>query len=236
MNLIQHINRQFGPNRRLHRIYNEPPQILQPLLDLEGKWRDLQAVIWGNGPTVDLALSSRPWRDDARHIGTNAAALIRSLAFDVYCVGDKRFFRTPWKAGLARSAPGIRVYQSNVRPEMQADPGTSFIRTIGRDGFCSDLRTGIYHGYSAAYFALQVALWCGSQDILLAGCPHDYSGPTARFYDEPDPQKHDHNLPKILANYRRLLPLLDERGISLRTIGESRLEEAGLPALLPARA
>jgi hypothetical protein len=223
------IHEVFSSNNRLSEVYDVPSQILQSILELQGKWEDNQVLIWGNGPTAQNALRDRPWNNTVKHIGTNAATQLSGLNFDLYCVGDKRFFEEEWKATIARTAPGVRVYQSTVREEMNNDPTTNFIRTIGRDGFCSNLTYGIYHGYSVVWLALQVAIWCGSTDILLAGCSHDYSGDRKRFYAEETPQNYDGNTERILANYRKLMPIFGREGISLRTIGPSRLKEAGVP-------
>lgn len=222
------LDRRWGNCNHLTGIYQIPAFIKQEVKDLAGAWAGKRVIIWGNGPTVREAVDLKL---DAKNIGTNAATKIEGVNFDAYCIGDKRFLEVPEKRKIAETAPGIRIYQSVLRPFL---PGVdaSFISTIGRDGFCSDLVKGIYHGYSVAYLALQVAIWSGSKDILLAGCGHDYSGPQPRFYKEGKVSEIDDTFPRILNNYRLLVPVLEQMGIKLRTIGKSRLSDAGVKQFL----
>lgn len=221
----------FSHRNYVQREYQQPSLVLPPLRALEGAWKGQQVVIWGNGPTALEALAAKPWAPGARHIGTNAATLLpEKIPFDAYCIGDTRFLLMPEKKAIARTAPGIRVYQSHLRPHL-GDNDINYVQTIGRDGFSSDLTKGIYHGYSVAYLALQLAVFTGATDILLAGCSHNYNVPQPRFYKEAKTQAPDNNLRFILNNYRHLLPLFSKLGISLRTIGVSRLQEVGVSQL-----
>jgi hypothetical protein len=215
-------------NNRLTQPYLVPEKINPAVLELFGQWKDQKVVIWGNGPTVTEALGKYT---DAKHIGTNAAAKLK-IPFDVYCIGDKRFLEVPEKKEIAMTAPGLRIYNSVVRPFMPAHIEASYIKTIGHEGFCSDLTRGIFHGYSIVWFAMQVAVWAGAKDILLAGCGHDYTPQQPRFYKETKVSDIDQNFPKIVRNYRHLIPFLGTLGIRIRTIGKSRLSEAGVPQIV----
>jgi hypothetical protein len=229
---VGHVHRSWS-NARLLRVYQIEGNLLQDALLLEGKWKDRPVVIWGNGHTVTEALEHRgdKWMEEAAHIGTNAASLL-PMKFDAYCIGDMRFVAKPEKAKIAREAPGVRVYQSCLRRLMPPDLPISYAKTIGNDGICSDLRAGVYHGYSVVWFALQVALWSGTKEILLAGCPHDYSAGKPRFYNEAVPSPVDNTLSYILRNYSAAIPILKSMGIRVRTIGKSRLNTAGVDPLL----
>ena len=206
-------------------VYQVPGKLLPEALALKNAWQDKRVVIWGNGPTVTEAIEMD--FGDAKHIGTNCAVLLHKLHFDVYCIGDKRFILKPEKLAIAKSAPGIRIYQSLLEGDLWRNR-ISFVETIGNEGFCSDLIRGVYHGYSVVWLALQVALWTGCKDILLAGCGHDY-GKQPRFYAEKVPSEVDQTLPLILNDYRQLMPLFSGIGVRLQTIGKSRLAEAGVP-------
>lgn len=229
-----HLHRSWS-NQRLLGVYQIEGKLQDDALAIEGVWKDRTAVIWGNGGTVTQALEQKEegWMKEAVHIGTNAAAML-PVRFDAYCIGDMRFLSQPEKAKIAREAPGIRIYQSCLRRLLPPDLPVSYAKTIGNDGFCSDLRIGVYHGYSVVWFALQVALWGGAKDILLAGCPHDYSGPRPRFYKEATPAPVDNTLSYILRNYSTLVPILKGMGVRLRTIGKSRLNNVGVEPLLTA--
>lgn len=229
------IHQRWGHANQLQRVYQVPGIMLPECKDLAGAWADKRVVIWGNGPSASEAVAMRdqPWFKAAKHIGTNAATKAEGVRFDVYCIGDRRFLEIPEKRQIALNAPGIRIYQSVIRPFLPPGMVASFIETIGRDGFCSDLTKGVYHGYSVAYFALQVAVWTGAKDILLAGCGHDYSGKQPRFYKETIISEIDDTFARILNNYRLLVPALAQMGISVRTIGKSRLADAGVKQFLP---
>ena len=211
------IEHQWEKRHGMLPVYNVPGALLPEATALKDAWKDKLVIIWGNGPTVTDALMHREasWFKEAKHIGTNAAALISGIKFDAYCIGDQRFLQKPEKLEIAKTAPGVRIYQSVLRPLL---PGVqaSFVKTIGREGVCSDLTKGIYHGYAVTWFALQVALWTGARSILLAGCPHDYSGPQPRFYPEKIPSDVDNTFPWIIHNYRNLMPILTNLDIRVR--------------------
>ena len=223
------IDCRWGNCNSLAAQYRIKGEVRQEVKDLVDAWKGKRVVIWGNGPTVAEAVALKL---NAKHIGTNAATKIDGVTFDAYCIGDKRFLDVPEKRRIAETAPGIRIYNSVLRPVLPPDLVASFIETIGRDGFCSDLTKGCYHGYSIAYFALQVAVWTGAKDILLAGCGHDYTAKQPRFYKETKVSEIDDTFPRILNNYRILVPVLAKAGISVRTIGKSRLSDAGVKQFL----
>ena len=222
------VSKAWGDNVLLP-VYKVPGIIRPECRALKDAWADRQVIIWGNGPSVAeaVAMKDQEWFKQCKHIGTNAASRL-GLPFDAYCIGDKRFVEVPEKREIALRVPGIKVYQSVLRPFLPPDLDASFIETIGRNGFCSDLGVGIYHGYSVVWFALQVALWTGTKNVLLAGCGHDYNSPQPRFYKEAKVSEVDNSLPYILHNYRNLIPLLATAGISIATIGKSRLSDAGV--------
>jgi hypothetical protein len=224
------LHQRWGQSNQLQRVY-QVPGIMQPECKaLAGAWAGKRVIIWGNGPSV---IEAQALRLDAKHIGTNAATKIEGVQFDAYCIGDRRFLEVPEKREIALTAPGVRIYNSVIRPFLPPGLVASFIETIGRDGFCSDLTKGVYHGYSVAYFALQVAVWTGAKDILLAGCGHDYNPKQPRFYKENVVSEIDDTFPRILNNYRLLMPALAQMGVSVKTIGKSRLADAGVKQFLP---
>lgn len=228
------IVKRWGASNNLQQQYFVPGNIRQDCLKLAGAWAGRRVIIWGNGPTVQeaVALKGQPWFAEVKHIGTNAATKIEGIEFDAYCIGDKRFLEVPEKRDIALTAPGVKVYQSVLRPSLPPTLLASYIETVGRDGFSADLTKGIYHGYSVVYFALQVAVWTGAKDILLAGCGHNYDTARPRFYREKVVSEIDNTFPRILNNYRMLMPILEQAGVSLRTIGKSRLSDASVKQFL----
>lgn len=233
--LIQHFVSAYGAvekpiisqfNRTPMRpVYRQPGVILPSLRSLRSAWAGQRVVIWGNGP------SAKDWTEhdfgQAKHIGTNAALKIRS-DFDVYVISDLRFFHTEEKRQIAETAPGIRCYAAHCRTRMKNINGINFLQTIGCDGICSDVVRGIFHGMSVVWVGIQIALYAGATDIVLVGCEHDYSH--GRFYDEGrDKAPVDNNLSRIIYNYRQLMDIAQQVGISISTAGPSALQGAGVP-------
>ena len=218
--------------QRMLPIYNVPEVITPEARALKGRWVGVQAVIWGNGPTVEHAMRTKPWVEGAAHIGTNAATLIPGvgpeLTFDAYCIGDTRFLQKAEKLQIARNAPGVRIYQSVLRRFLPKEDHVAYVRTIGAEGFSPNILDGVFHGYSVAWLALQVAVYAGSTDVLLAGCPFNY-GKQPRFYAEAHPSPVDNNWSNVARCWRAALPFLRDLGVTVRTIGPSRLAEVGVP-------
>lgn len=226
------IVRYFGSNNSLMPAYNVPEKIQDDLLKLAGSWSGKQTIIWGNGPTALNAadMVKRGEFSNCKNIGTNAATKL-GLNFDAYCIGDSRFTKVPEKLLIAQNAPGVRVYQSVVRPHLPGDWNGNFVRTIGNDGFSMDLTRGVFHGYSVVWLALQLAAYAGSRDVLLAGCGHNYDKNKPRFYEEKQVSEVDSNWNKIAGCYKSLRSLCLELGMTVRTIGPSRLQECGIERL-----
>jgi len=223
----RHVHVTFRPVRLLP-VYHRPAELQKDLLELEGAWRDRQVVIWGTGPSALEA--PEVWNDRAVHIGVNGAWHHPRDSFDAYCLSDQRFVREPENRRIACDVPGVRVYLAHMRDVLPQGIAASFVQTLGRDGFCSDLTRGAYHGLSVVWVALQLAFWGGSRDVLLVGCEHDYRRGRPRSYQERRPAPVDvSNWPIIRSNYRRLMPLLARSEVRLRTVGASRLCEAGVP-------
>lgn len=213
---------------RLLPVYHRPPWICRSLSELEGAWTGRQVVIWGTGPSALEA--PQVWEGASVHVGVNGALGHPRDTFDAYCLSDQRFVDDPRRRWIAENAPGVRVYLAHMRDVLPPDLDVNYVRTRGRDGFCSDLTLGAYHGLSVVWVALQLALWGGARDILLVGCEHDYRKRRMRSYDEEVPSPVDErNWPLIRANYQRLAPILERADVTLRTVGRSRLQEAGVP-------
>ncbi len=217
--------------RRMLPVYDREAAIRQDLLDLRGAWKGRQVVIWGNGPSARDA--PERWQADAAHVGVNASWRDLRDELDAYCISDQRFVNGPEKQRIAEQAPGVRVYLAHMRDVLSDDDGINFVRTVGSDGFCSDLTRGAFHGFSVVWVAMQLAVWCGAEDILLVGCEHTYAaGDPCCYTDSKSTSvEFDRTLPFILANYKQLLSVFEDRHIRLRTVGESRLREAGVPQL-----
>lgn len=227
----KHLNVLFHSTRLLP-VYHRPAQLHTNLFELEGAWRERRVVIWGTGPSALEA--PREWDPEVVHIGVNGALGHPRKTFDAYCISDQRFVGDRDRRRIALEAPGVRVYLAHMRDVLPRTIEANFVRTLGRDGFCSDLRCGAYHGMSVVWVALQVALWAGARDVLLAGCEHSLGSQYRRSYRERRPAPADHrNWPFIRANYRRLIPYMQRFHVNLATLGSSRLEEAGVPSLKP---
>lgn len=92
---------------------------------------------------------------------------------------------------------------------------------VGPDGFSLDLREGIYSGRSVAYFALQVAVWMGFQEIVYLGLDLAH-GPTTHFFGNDHPRSNEKRLEifrHIRTNLENAARLLQPRGVRLVQCG-----------------
>lgn len=215
----------------LHPIYRQPNRLTADIHALKGSWAGQRVVIWGNGPSAKDYVD-HDWGPSTKHIGTNAILKTRPGHYDAYCISDRRFFHTKEKRDIANNAPGVRCYLAHVRDLCDNDATVNYITTIGRDGFCGDVTKGVFHGLSVVWVAIQIAAWAGAKEVLLVGCEHNYDGAQQRCYDEAEGQEAPvdrNNTGIILANYARLVPVLNAHGIAIATAGQSRLQRSGVP-------
>jgi len=212
-------------------IYRQPTRLTPDMVALKDAWAGQRVVIWGNGPSAK-EMDDTKWGPNTKHIGTNAIMLANPMDYDAYCISDRRFFHTKEKRDIANNAPGVRCYLAHCRDLCDNDDTVNYVTTIGRDGFCADPTKGFFHGLSVVWVALQVAAYAGAKEILLVGCEHNYEGSQQRCYDEAEGQEAPvdrNNTGIILANYARLVPVLNSHGIAIATAGQSRLQRSGVP-------
>jgi len=90
---------------------------------------------------------------------------------------------------------------------------------IGRDGFSSDIESGLYGGMNSGYFALELACALGAKNIHLLGYDMGNNG------DPSHTQKHWHSgynskpnisvYKKFMAFYERYAPIMKEQGFNI---------------------
>ena len=65
---------------------------------------------------------------------------------------------------------------------LQDRPWGLEIPLLGSEGFSEDLSSGIYSGYTIAYFALQIAVYMGFKQIFYLGLDLKNQGSTTHFF------------------------------------------------------
>lgn len=178
--------------------------------------------VLGNGPSVKEHDLSR--LRGLHVIGMNASPLLdREYGFQssYYVVSDLRFLTHPDKRVFATSkylSPGTsRVFRDELRSVdvQERIPFTYYVKTIGKNGFSTDLAQGFYFGCTTSLLAIQLASHLGCSRIVLLGNDFRYPKNQPRFYQESSPQGHDQFLSIQLWNIRNAYRVLRARNVEL---------------------
>ncbi|WP_152453201.1 hypothetical protein [Microbulbifer sp. THAF38] len=192
-------------------------------------------VVLANGPS---ALSYEKKSDSIVHIGLNASPLLEErcgLSLDYYVLTDRRFLQNPEKRPIAdtmleRDTPCI------LREELSADltktnDNTFFVRSIGRDGFSTDLESGFYFGCSTTMLALQLAYYLGLKKIYLVGVDLKYKPEQPRFYMEKVVEPNDPFTSVQVWNFSNAYQTLKMLDVDLFLCSEESLARPYIPFL-----
>jgi hypothetical protein len=203
--------------------YAQQVRLGRTLLSRRGELAGRPCHILGNGPSV-MQFDFSAIRGRVI-IGVNDTPLLRERigrATDYYCVADRRFLMNTHSLNIAKSARNsVRVFAGYCCGFLP-DADIHYVRIRGGNGVSDNLEEGLYHGFSVAFFAAQLALWLGCGDILLHGCEFDYHG--GRFSTAHYKRPHDEGIyPQIAGNARMLAAKLRARGHRLYVVGPSRL-------------
>jgi len=88
------------------------------------------------------------------------------------------------------------------------------IKLLGSEGFSWDLEAGIYSGYTIAYFALQMAVYMGFQEIVYLGLDLKHKDGNTHFFG-PDFHSQSHEQ----TEFPRMLRMLESGARTLATPG-----------------
>jgi len=153
--------------------------------------------ILGNGPSILNHDLSR--LKERTVIGMNASTILEKrfcFTQTYHTISDNRFLCHPEKRkwGTTELHPDtIRVLRREARDidEPELENRTFYVRSLGRDGFSHNLRSGFFFGSSTTMLAIQLAAHIGAKDIFLLGVDLRYSPENPRFYAESSPQIED---------------------------------------------
>lgn len=120
-------------------------------------------------------------------------------------------------------------YQSELKQArylftLQNRPWGVPINLLGSEGFSFDLQTGIYSGYTVAYFALQVAVYMGFSTIIYLGLDLLHRDGKTHFFgfDFRSIHHEDVEFPKMIRMLEQAATHLREKEVRLIQCNEKR--------------
>ncbi|MCF5866929.1 6-hydroxymethylpterin diphosphokinase MptE-like protein [Aeromonas veronii] len=170
-------------------------------------------------------------------IGMNATPLLTEkygLHIDYYTVSDERFLRDKEKFNIATDMlhhSTVRVFRSEL---IKHDAPywidkTYYIRSLGRDGFSSNLANGFYFGCTTTMFSIQLATYLGASNIYLVGVDLQYPKDKPRFYAEREPAPIDNFTCVQIKNIRNAYKILQQKNIGLFNCSKNSLLKPYIP-------
>ncbi|MDA3978217.1 6-hydroxymethylpterin diphosphokinase MptE-like protein [Gallibacterium sp. AGMB14963] len=194
---------------------------------LKNAERDQRIFILANGPS--LAQEDLTKLRNEIVIGMNASSLLEQkfgFVSKYYTVTDQRFLTHPEKGVLAKKNlhdDTIRIFRSELQVYDDANflSRTCYVRTIGKNGFSTNLSAGFYFGCTTTMLAIQLAYYLGGKDVYLLGCDCRYSGENPRFYKETSPQLEDSFTSTQIFNIANAAPYFEKRGGNLFNCSKS---------------
>lgn len=202
-------------------------------LSLQGHSR--QIVILGNGPSLqnmDLTQLQKPIL-----IGLNGSILYtkeKELKDDYYILSDLRFVKDPLKMKMLIDHLPLET-KLIIRKELldyipkELKQKIYVVRSLGRDGFSSDLSKGFYFGCTTVMLGLQLANYLGGTKILLCGVDLRYDPEKPRFYKEGKVHSVDNFSCVQIHNIRNSYKLLKAKNTELLNCSFNSLLQPYLP-------
>lgn len=202
---------------------------MREFVEMRNNIRDLKnindgcrAFILANGPSLsDFDLSKIKEGDII--IGMNSSTLLESsqgVTSDYYVVSDVRFITNTRKRNCATNMlheDTVRVFREEIKAHDEQDyfDRTYYIKSLGRDGFSSDLEFGYYFGCSTTMLAVQLAYYIGCKQIYLLGVDLNYMSGRMRFYDEDVIEFPDPFISVQIFNIKNAFHYLSKSGVDL---------------------
>lgn len=151
--------------------------------------------ILANGPSVndfDLSLLK-----NSDVIGMNGSSILskqHNFQQKYYVLSDRRFLLNKEKKHLAsRDMIGnncFRILDSRLYDldENEQKKTTYYVKSIGKNGFSTNLSIGYYFGCTTTMLAIQLAYFLNYTTIYLLGVDLNWTIAVKRFYSESRPQ------------------------------------------------
>lgn len=165
--------------------------------DHKDRFRGKRAFIIASGPSV-ASLDLSFLRNEIVYL-VNGATLLQEK-FDLkpayFCTTDARFLKADRVHGLASErlhSGTIRLIRDIVKPFDRSSLAsrTIYARTIAKNGFSQDMKSGFYFWCTSVSLAMQMAWYNGVNELYLLGVDLNYKHSAARFYQEERAQPVD---------------------------------------------
>lgn len=178
-------------------------------------------VILGNGPS--LTKMNFTELNDPVFIGVNGSAVFsseRNIVDDYYVLSDLRFVSDPLKVQLLKdnlSPYTVLVIRKELEEIVSRELPNRYcvVRSLGRDGFSSDLKKGYYFGCTTVMLALQLSSYISAGSVYLCGVDLRYDPEKPRFYKESTVHSVDNFACVQIHNIRRAYQELRKDGVEL---------------------
>lgn len=183
--------------------------MLKSIQDFKGLHPEKRVFIMCSGPSL-AELDLKPL-ERRLTIGLNRSFMAFHPA-TYHCVMDLRLYEL-YKDELSKSRYLFTF------PER---PFGIPITLLGADGFSWDLAQGIYSGYTVSYYALQLAVYMGFEEIYFLGLDLKNKPKQTHFFGH-DYHSEDHEtteFPKMRKGFESIAPTLKERGIKVYNCSE----------------
>lgn len=177
---------------------------MNSIQDFRGLHRGKRVFILASGPS--LAEHDLSPLDRRITMGLNRSFLTYAET-NYHCAFDQRLF-------------DMYPDETKATRYLMTLPGRPWgipIELLGADGFSYDLKQGIYSGYTISFFALQVAVYLGFQDIIFLGLDLCHQGNMTHFFGE-DWHSRNHEtseFPKMAQSFSQWVPQLLNDGIDV---------------------
>jgi len=178
---------------------------MKSIRELKNVHRGKRLFILASGPSLnDLDLD----RLNSRIVmGLNRSFLCWTNSY-YHCAFDHRLFEKYREELISRRC----LFTLEDRPF-----GIPFY-LMGSEGFSWNLEEGIYSGYTIAYFALQVAVYLGFEEIFYLGLDLRHKQNATHFFghDFRSSRHEETEFPKMRASFENAAPMLKDKGIEVR--------------------
>lgn len=172
--------------------------------DFKGVHAGKRLFILASGPSLS-GLDLAPLRRRLV-MGLNRSILLHPDT-QYHCAMDHRLF-----VEYAEAFAGVR-YMFTI----EGRPFGVGLRLLGAEGFSWDLAEGIYSGYTVSYFALQVAVYMGFQEVCFLGLDLRHEEGRTHFFgsDYCSRNHEDTEFPRMRRMFEQAAPVLAEKGIAV---------------------
>lgn len=170
----------------------------------KGLHRGKRLFILASGPSLNQCDLSQLNRRIT--MGLNRSVLVYPETY-YHCVMDQRLF----------DLYGDLLQKTRQLFTVEGRPFGIRLKNLAAEGFSWDLAEGIYTGYTIAYFALQLAVYMGFEEVFYVGLDLRHEGRHTHFFgrDEASATHEQTEFPKMAKMLQRAARLLENHPIRI---------------------